>query len=157
MWRRGKEEKLASSWDHFFSTNCLLLLIWQIRNTLFPHSISDLHVAMFWKRKKSPVCFCTQASWTLVPWVWSWVWKPSKRQKIGRFLIIDSLLALRGEKAFCLGLGRVLSLAPQPVTQSSRNLTDRGCLSGERCELARLSLPSHAGTFCPLPGMLVSN
>lgn len=69
-----------------------------------------------------------------------------------RKLAAPSSLILRlhfsGRKEFYLELGGALCLALQPVTQSPRNLTDRDCLSGERCEWARLSLPSQASPFC---------
>lgn len=152
MWRerqRGKTRQLMRS---LFSTNCLLLLIWQ--KYVISSQVSDIVVAIFWNRKKS--CLLPHTGFldfgSLGMILSLEVLQVTENWQVPPHWFLTGSLWDGGGVEFCLGLGWALCLAPQPVTPSSRNLTDRGCLSGERCEWARLSLPSRASTFCLLLG-----
>lgn len=135
-----------------FSTNCLFWLIWQkyfISSQRFLHACGNIlkHEEVLFASTRRPL-----GLW-FPGYDPEFGGAPSDRKLAGSSSLIPHRLFGWG-KEFCLGLGWVLCLASWPVTPSSRNLTDRGCLSGKRCEQARLGLPSHASTFCLLLGKL---
>lgn len=114
-----------------FSTNCLLLLIWQkyvISSQRFWHSCGNI-------LKQEKVLFASTHR-PLGLWFLGYDPEfgsaPSDRKLAGppHWFLTGSLGfgGWRGGAEFCPGLGWALCLAPQPVTASSRNLTDRGCL-----------------------------
>lgn len=112
-------------------------------------------MAGFLKWRESPVCFHPWALCTLVPWVGSLVWRHSKWQKIGSFLIIDSLCSWEERSSVEDLVELLVGHLSQLLRVQGTWQTEAICLDSDVKGL--VSLPWHASTFCVHQESLLSD